>query len=96
MVCGDGLCVFMLCTDGKSVVLECDECGAVWLDPRRFDASDVFFPSEPDFSIPIEGCSMLRPNVSAASRAEVEGAGLGDMIAGEGKAMWEDDQHSNR
>lgn len=78
----------MLCSDGSSVVLECDECDSVWIDPFRFGEEHAWHPEDPECEIPIEGCTMKRPATRPASRTEIEQAGFGTLIAGTSKPLW--------
>lgn len=82
-ICGDGVIGFRRCSDGQTLVLLCDECDTVWLDPQQIDAEHALYPTEPDFIVPTLDCSISAPASRWATRAEVELRGWGQYIAGE-------------
>ena len=89
-VCKGGAVGFRKCSDGKSVVLVCDECGAVWLHPGQITAETALYPSSPDFRIEALGCSIAASSGSRwATLEEIRAAQLGAFVVGEGQALGE-------
>lgn len=74
-----------MCNDGNTVVVMCDECHSIWIDARHLDRAATLDADPPDFRVPGSPCSLLGSRW--AQRAEVERAGWGDLIAGEGVAL---------
>jgi hypothetical protein len=76
------------CSDGKTLVLVCDECDAVWTHPGAITAETVLFPSSPDFRIEGLGCSIAAGYGSRwATLEEIRAAQMETLIAGEGQAL---------
>ena len=84
-ICGTGARGFRLCDDQSTVVVMCDECDSLWLDAGRLDQLDVVYAEPPEFRVPGLSCSIAKSRW--ATRAEVESAGWGDLVAGEGVAL---------
>ena len=87
--CDRGLLGFRRCDDGTTLVLMCDECDAVWLDPANLTSETVRYPRVHSLEIP--GLP-YRPDGGAAgwsTRAEVERAGWQGYIDGEEPALGE-------
>ena len=87
--CDAGLLGFRRCDDGKTLVVMCDECYAVWLDPTDLTIEAARFPGIDTGEIP--GLSLHIGGSAAgwAARAEVERAGWQGYIKGEGSALGE-------
>jgi hypothetical protein len=85
-VCGAGTRGFRLCSDKKTIVVMCDECDSVWLDPSHVTASKVIHPDSATGLISSLKCG-IGMGSRWATREEIERAGWGDLIAGEGSAM---------
>jgi hypothetical protein len=81
--CEVGPVGFWRCSDGKTLVLLCDECGAVYLSPDKITLEEAGFPSGPDYELPELGCALVSGKAGWATRAEVEAAGWSAAIAGE-------------
>lgn len=77
-VCKAGYVGFMRCSGEKDLVLFCDECDAVWVDPPSVDVSTVVFPSSGRF-VREALCTLER----WATREEIKFAGWEHLIAGE-------------
>lgn len=84
-ICTEGLVGFLLCPDNETLVLACDECDTVWLDPQEVNASQALYPSPPDFRVPNLDCSLRQSRW--ATREEVTRRGWDVYIAGEGPAL---------
>ena len=85
-ICSAGLRGFRLCSDGVSVVLMCDECDAVWLDPARVDASEVVYPEPPEFLVEGRECSIAAPPGQWATRTQIDAAGWAEFVHAHGVA----------
>jgi hypothetical protein len=86
--CGKyGAVGFWRCSDGKTIVLTCDECDATWLNPASVSAEFALFPASPDFIVDNLGCSLSGPKAGWAEREEIKAAGWDPFIAGEGGAL---------
>jgi hypothetical protein len=90
LICHYGQIGFRLCSDHKNVVLMCDECDTVWLDPKKVDTEHALYPSPPEFIIPILRCSIKSPEARWATRQEIARQGWEGYIAGEGQALDEE------
>ena len=89
-VCKGGAVGFRKCSDGRTLVLVCDECDAVWLRPEAITAETAVFPSSPDFRIEGLGCSIATASGSRwATLEEIRAAQLEAFVAGEGEALGE-------
>jgi hypothetical protein len=84
--CEAGQLGFRRCSDGKTIVLMCDECDFVWFDPARRTLEDSVFPDMSTFQVPGSPCSIGGGAAGWATRAEVERAGWQAFIAGERSA----------
>lgn len=74
---------FRLCSDGKTIVLMCDECGAVWLSPEFIEADNFLRVLPPNFVIPGIQCSVQFPESRWATRNEIIQYGWGNFILAE-------------
>lgn len=86
--CDQGMVGFRRCSDGVMIILLCDECEALWLDPARRTVDDLLWPSPPYAQIPGSPHSMFGGRSGWATRDEVERAGWQDYIAGEGEGYY--------
>jgi hypothetical protein len=82
-VCTAGNIGFRRCSDGVTIVLMCDECDSVWLDPARRSSADALAPATFSFEVPGTACAVGRGQAGWATRAEVERAGWLAHVAGE-------------
>ena len=86
--CGQwGQVGFRLCSDHQSIVLMCDECGTVWLDPTKVDDEHALYLSSPEFIIPALNCSLA---ARWATQEEIASKGWDRYIRGESQALDED------
>lgn len=74
-----------MCRDGTTVVVMCDECDSVWVDANQLDRSRMLDIEPPDYQVPGSPCSLA--GTRWATRAEIEAAGWGSLIAGEWQAF---------
>lgn len=79
-ICGTGNLGFRTCDDHRTIVIMCDECDAVWLDPAQTDASLALYPSKPPFIVPGTSVSIAQPKAHWSSRDEIVAAGWADWI----------------
>lgn len=86
-ICGAGSIGFWRCADTRTLVLMCDECDSLWLNPEKINARDVIYASAPGFIIPNLECRLNGDYSGWASREEIEARGWVNHIAGEGKAL---------
>jgi hypothetical protein len=80
---------FRRCDDGKTLVLMCDECDAVWLDPTDLRMESVLYPGVHTFEIPGLPYKLDGGAAGWATRAEVERAGWQGYIKSEAPALGE-------
>jgi hypothetical protein len=78
-----GQICFRLCANGESIVLMCNECDAVWLEPEHFEIDYFLSPQPPDFLVPGTNCSVGGPKSRWASKDEVSKKGWSSFIVGE-------------
>src|SRR5687767_14313125 len=88
--CKGGSIGFRLCVDQTRLVMMCDECEAIWLDPENMEVSALLSPDSPDFVAPGTNCSVKSPLSRWASREEIERFGWTDYIVGEIRALGEE------
>jgi len=60
-ICINGLIRIRRCSDGKSLVLMCDECESVWLDPKHISAEESVDVRPPSFAVAQLGVSVAGP-----------------------------------
>jgi hypothetical protein len=81
--CGDqGARGFYLCNDYTTVILLCDECSSPWRSPSDVTAENVLQVKSPQSRIDELDCG-IGDGSRWATRGEIEGAGFGELIAGE-------------
>lgn len=93
-ICLTGDIRFQLFSDHYSVVLMCDECDSVWLNPQGLNSTHVAYPQPPEFVV-APHCSIASPRSRWATREEVAEAGWSGYIAGEGRSLDDVCQDSN-
>jgi hypothetical protein len=77
-VCGEGILGFLRCSDGKKVVVMCEECNSVWLAPNEVEAQSPIYPEAPEFLLPDSRTSISGGDSGWASLEEIESAGMGN------------------
>ncbi len=82
-ICDYGSIGFRKCANSSTVVLLCDECDSVWLDPTDVNPKKVIYPKAPDFIVPGLDCSILAPHSRWADKDEIIEKGWTKFIAGE-------------
>jgi len=78
-----GVVAFRRCSDSRTIVLSCDECGATWLDPQDIAAESALAPRAPDFIIPGTVVSLKGSDAGWASKDEIEKMGWSNFVVGE-------------
>jgi hypothetical protein len=86
-MCGAGNVAFRRCSDGTTIVLMCDECGSVWLDPKTVTAESVLNPKAPGFQVPGLSCAVGGGHAGWATASEILRVGWSEIISGEGTAL---------
>ncbi len=86
-MCTTGKVGFRRCAPGLHIVLMCDDCNSVWLQPDGVFADTALYPQAPDFVVPTLHCSIRRPLSDWARREEIAQAHWEQFIYGEGKAL---------
>lgn len=81
-ICKDGVIGFRGCTPGIQIVLMCDECDAVWLDPNTISSAIALSLQGPDFSVPGWNCTIRSPLARWATREEIIQVHWEDYIHG--------------
>jgi hypothetical protein len=84
--CFAGAVGFRRCSNEQSIVLMCNECDAVWLQPSEVTLESAFFPTAPEYAVPSLDCSLASPAADWAKRDEIKSVGWEGFIAGEGEA----------
>ena len=85
-ICGFGNLGLRLCDDAVTVVVMCDECDAVWLDPRHLPSDAALYPQPPRFEVLDGGPSVGRPGSRWAELHDAARAGVSEYIVARGKA----------
>ncbi len=88
-ICLTGGRGFLLGSDHKTIVIMCDECEAMWLDPRNLDVAEIVDVEPPEFLLPDGSCSVAMPKARWATREEIDAIGWGHLIGSEGKGAGE-------
>jgi hypothetical protein len=84
----EGAVGFRRCSDGKTLVLVCDERDAVWLRPDDINAKNAIFLKSPDFFIESLGCSIAKKyGARWATLEEIKAVGWEPFVAGECGAL---------
>lgn len=83
LVCRTGSLGFRRCSDGKSIVVMCDECEAVWDSPNLISTSNVLDAAPPDFEVQGLGVSIAGGSATWANYDEICAKGWRNYVAGE-------------
>jgi hypothetical protein len=83
-VCRSGAIGIRKCSDGHTLVLMCNECDAVWVEPSSVHADNARFPTYPDFKLPGVDCSVTSPGSDWANHDEIQAAHWERFVGGEG------------
>lgn len=75
--CEQGARRFYKCSDNKTLVLLCDECDSIWLDPTKTDEQEAIFASAPDYKIPGLQCALFGEAADWATESEIHAYGWG-------------------
>ena len=83
-ICGTGSVGFRRCSRSEAVVLMCDECESIWLDPEEIDRDHVHYVSAPGFAVEaLQDCSVKAPESRWATESEIAQQGRAAHIDGE-------------
>jgi len=85
--CGDGYVGFWRCGDGKRIILMCDECDALWLEPDDKSTKPPIAATPPDYLLAGTTISISGEKSGWASREEIEKAGWERFINGESAGL---------
>jgi hypothetical protein len=83
VVCGDGILGFLRCSDGKKIVIMCEECNSVWLTPGEVSHEDPIYTEAPDYLLPDSNISISGNDSGWASLDEIKSAGFEDYVSNE-------------
>ncbi len=86
--CEGGELGFRKCSDKKTIVIVCDECYSVWLDPNELEKEKANFPKE-NYYLEVSNCNVFGGHTEWAKLEEIKGKNWDKFIAGDGKASWE-------
>ena len=86
-ICRYGVVGFRKCSDNSTIVLMCDECDSIWLDPQRVDDNTVLYSSPPEYLVPTLECSIKSPQSKWATQEEVAEKGWANNIVGKSKPL---------
>jgi hypothetical protein len=81
--CRHGDVGFQRCSDGLTIVLMCDECDAVWLDPAHRETAQALIPSMATSELPGTPYAVAGGAAGWATLAEIEKAGWQAYVYGE-------------
>jgi hypothetical protein len=84
-VCIYGSIGYWRCSDGKTIVLICNECDSVWLHPENIDLENLHISTASD-DIMIEiGCSLTGNDAGYATREDIERQGWQKQVRNQGR-----------
>ena len=83
-ICHFGVVGLYRCSDAKTIVFVCSECGTVWDDARIDEVGPIQFLLEADPPLPGYDCSLGGDVSGWATFEEIEAAELTALVAGEG------------
>ena len=79
-ICLEGALGFLRCSDGKTVVIMCDQCSSVWLRPEAINGPPVAL-EPPKFLLPDSPISTSGGASGWATLDEVRSAGMSAFAA---------------
>jgi hypothetical protein len=82
-ICIHGVIGIRRCSDGSTLVLMCDECEAVWLDPTQLSPGSALDAGPPDWTVGNTGAAVAGGKADWASRADISAARWLPYVAGE-------------
>ena len=82
-VCEDGILGFLKCSDGKTIVVMCEECCSVWLKPDEIGCEEPIYPQAPDFRLPNTDISVKGGGSEWAAYEEIIDIGFGVYVSKE-------------
>lgn len=91
-ICDAGGLGFRRCSDGETIVLMCDECDSVWLDPRNTDAKKALRSEDSEGGV-VTGlkCGVGGKLSGWATQEEIRTAGWINYVEGWSQALDEDE-----
>jgi hypothetical protein len=81
-VCQTGVLGIRRCSDGRSLVVMCDECEAIWESPKDLGTGAVLEAEPPAFWIEQLGVAIAGDAAGWASEAEVATNGWSSFVQG--------------
>ena len=81
-VCQTGVLGIRRCSDGRSLVVMCDECEDVWASPEDLDVQSVLEAEAPAFRIELLGVAIAGEAAGWANEAEVVTKGWSSFVQG--------------
>jgi len=85
-ICEQGSVGFFRCKS-KTMLLVCDECTAVWVDPTNIVLEMAHCFDETSFTLP--GSTTSLKGGEWATKDEIRKSGWASFVAGEGEALWQ-------
>jgi hypothetical protein len=80
-VCVDGILGFYKCSDNYTIVIMCEECNSVWLNPADIENKEPIYPRSPEFNIPELNVSMSGGGSGWAAYEDITRAGMGNFVS---------------
>ena len=75
------------CSDGKTLMILCDECNAMWLHPLRTTPAEALKVGSPPHCHPESSAPIFGAGSGWATKDEIVSKGWMPQVAGEGKAL---------
>jgi hypothetical protein len=83
-LCGEaGVIGFLRTSDPERIVLSCDECSSIWIDPENITLDSALGATGPDHKVRPFEFTTIFPGSGWATKTEIQAAGLEHLIAGE-------------
>lgn len=82
VVCLQGLLGILRCSDGKTLVVMCDECDTVWSNPWQLGPESALDAPPPAWLIADLGVAIAGDKAGWATSAEVAAAGWAEAVRG--------------
>ena len=77
------------CAEGETLILQCDECDALWRDPLNLDNNNALGVMSKDYRLAELPCPIYGGKAGWATWDDVAKTGWTKYVAGEGKALGE-------
>lgn len=82
VVCVQGVLGIRRCSDGKTLIVMCDECETVWSNPQQLGADSALDATPPEWIVRELGVAIAGDKAGWATNAEVAAAGWADAVRG--------------